>query len=285
MLVHVEHVHQGVLTFIRLASHLGDEPGELSAELEKLSLSNSQVALCCNELAASLLTVIKTAPCTTSKELSSEVQSLSHEIARAGKNLNHLLKKMRVSRKVSGRTQPQIPQISTAGRTVPTTNTDSREAVMVEQGMKGSREEREGRKKNDVLMKENVTENTRSERGILANAAMEHGRDRLTVHLDSTVKTSSSSVTDSTLEEPTASEQSSSPSGGRVSAGYQDLTTCSRLSKPLEQTVKHTEMSNATGQVISESPSNSPPHQAHPQNGYSAPNMGHMSDEEDSSII
>lgn len=283
MLIHVEHVHQGVLTFIRLTGHLGNEPGELSTELERLSLSNSQVALCCNELAASSLTVIKTAPCTTSKELSSEVQSLSHNIARAGKNLNHLLKRICASRKGSGRTQPQM---SRARKTVPTVDTESKQAVMVQEGMKGSAEEAEEWKKNDVLV-ESVAENSRSERVIQDSGAMACGRHQLSVHPDSTVKTPSSDVTNSTLEEPTASDQSSSSSaGGRVSADYQDLTTSTEQNKPLKlvsvATLKHTEMSNATGQVISESPSNSPPHQTHPQNGYSA---GHVSDEEDSSII
>ena len=284
MLVHVEHVHQAVLTFIRLASHLGNEPGELSTELEKLSLSNSQVALCCNELAASSLTVIKTAPCTTSKELSSEVQSLSHNIARAGKNVNHLLKKIHASRKGSGKTQPQM---SRATRTLPTVDADGKEAVMVQQGKKGSAEGAKKRKKNDVLMEESVAENSRSERdNILDSAAMACDRHQQSVHLDSTVKTSSSSVTNSALDEPTANDQSTSSGGDGVLADYQDLTTSTKLSKPLKvvsvATLKHTEMSNATGQVISESPSNSPPHQTHPQNGYSA---GHVSDEEDSSII
>ena len=272
MLVHVEHVHQGVLNFIRLASHLGNEPGELSTELEKLSLSNSQVALCCNELAALSLTVIKTAPCTTSKELSSEVQSLSHNIARAGKNLNHLLKRVRLSRRGSGRTQPQI---SRAERTLTTERSSSgrKEAVMVQEATKGRAGGAERRKKNDVLTKESVAENSRSE--------------RVSEHLDSTeVKTFSTSVSNSTLEEPTACDQSPPSSGSRLPADYQSLMTGIKLSKPLElvsvATPKHTEMSNATGQVISESPSNSPPHQTHPQNGCTA---GHVSDEEDSSII
>ena len=61
-------------------------------DVEKLTLCIGRVSLCCNELAASVLTVIKTSSCTTAQELSVEVQSLSHEIARAGKALNHLTK-------------------------------------------------------------------------------------------------------------------------------------------------------------------------------------------------
>lgn len=67
---------------------------EGNTNLEKLSLCNNHAALCCNELAASVLTVItKSSVCSNQQKLSSEVQTLSRDIARAGKSLNHLIKK------------------------------------------------------------------------------------------------------------------------------------------------------------------------------------------------
>ena len=82
-----------------------------TANTEKLSHCISHVALCCNELAASVLTVIKHSPCATSRELSAEVQSLSHEIAKAVKTLNHLIKKGSLTSTKSARSS-QKPQRS-----------------------------------------------------------------------------------------------------------------------------------------------------------------------------
>ena len=296
MLVHVEHVHQAILTLIHRASHLGNEPGQLSSELEKLSVSNSQVALGSNELAASLLTVIKTAPCTTGKELSNEVQSLSHDIARAGKNLNHLLKRRRVSGKGIGRIQPQIPQLNVATRTVPVEDTEKREMVTSHQGMQGLPEQRrgEGEGHHDVLNEQSGIEDCRSTGDVGGTTSMEHDRppNRLKVHVNSTVQISSSGLTSFSVEEghPRPPGELKSSCHNRTLAGDHRLTADAELSKTLEPvavtSTKYSEMSNATGQVISESPSNSPPHQTHPQNGYSAPTtVGHVSDEEDSSVI
>lgn len=51
------------------------------------------MAYSCNELAACALTVINNSPCTQAQEFTVEIQKLSHAIARAGKTLNHLIKK------------------------------------------------------------------------------------------------------------------------------------------------------------------------------------------------
>ena len=88
MLTHLQHVQQNMHD-IRQHAEITQEEKD---DVEKLTLCIGCVSLCCNELAASVLTVIKTSSCTTAQELSVEVQSLSHEIARAGKALNHLTK-------------------------------------------------------------------------------------------------------------------------------------------------------------------------------------------------
>ena len=66
---------------------------EGNVNLEKLAMCHGHIAVGCNGLAASVLTVIKNSACAAAQELSVEVQSLSHEIARAGKALNHRIKK------------------------------------------------------------------------------------------------------------------------------------------------------------------------------------------------
>ena len=66
---------------------------ELPTNVDQLTSPNAQVAHSCNELAASVLAVIKSSVSDSVQELSHEVQALSHEVARAGKNLNHLIKK------------------------------------------------------------------------------------------------------------------------------------------------------------------------------------------------
>ena len=88
MLTHLQHVQQNMHNIRQHANITQEE----KIYVEKLTLCNGRVSLCCNELAASVLTVIKTSSCTTAQELSVEVQSLSHEIARAGKALNHSAK-------------------------------------------------------------------------------------------------------------------------------------------------------------------------------------------------
>ena len=88
MLTHLQHVQQNMHN-IRQHAEITQEEKD---DVEKLTLCVGRVSLCCNELAASVLTVIKTSSCTTAQELSVEVQSLSHEIERAGKALNHLTK-------------------------------------------------------------------------------------------------------------------------------------------------------------------------------------------------
>ncbi len=64
-----------------------------STSLEDLSSSNKQVAYSCNELAALALRVIKGSPCPQTQGYVYEVQQLSHEIARAGKTVNHVIKR------------------------------------------------------------------------------------------------------------------------------------------------------------------------------------------------
>ena len=285
MLVHMEHVHRGVLNLIRLACHLGDEPGDLSSGLEKLTLSNSQVALCCNELAASLLTVIKSTLCTTSKELSKEVQSLSHEIARAGKNLNQLLKKRRSSksRKSSGsRIQPQIPQSSEDGKSVIAVNSVERERNGTESGKKRGEDELK-EKERAVKSSERLKE---EKRRTMKDASL-GPNPRKTVASERDDSALKHCKTWSSIEESLedTSDLLKSSSDGKIGVTEErDLSNSVKLSKscePLNVTgLKYSETSNATGQVISESPSNSPPHQPHPQNGFSG-----AADDEDSSVI
>lgn len=284
MLVHIEHVQQQILALIQLACHLGDESSDLTSGLERLSLSNSRVALSCNELAASLLTVVKSVPCTTSKELSGEVQSLSHDIVRAGKNLNHLLKKRRVSKRTSTRLQPQVPSQP------PTGTTHSKAMAVVEKDAEVKLvEKRKDEFENGSVFQEQceVDENQpRSDADIDSNT-----KERKSgLADDSSLKHCKTwSSIEESLEEPANSLKSFSD--GKIAAiDDRELTACVKLSKscePLTVTgLKYSEMSNATGQVISESPSNSPPHLTHPQNGIATATIGSIpDDEEDSSII
>ena len=305
MLVHVEHVHQNAHTLVQLACQLGDEPaGEMSNRLEKLSLSNGQVALCCNELAASLLTVIKSAPCAAGKELSSEVQSLSHGIARAGKNLNHLLKKRRVSRREGGgRAQPQAPPTSNpVAKSVKTDiATDSVQTRISQEASEVVNSTAvEATTKVDPKLKEEVRQAVDHSR-LMNDSAVDASIELCDVHIEPMEESISRPSKDSPIIlrdiSPKALDEDSSDmlksySDGRIPADDRGLPSTSfKLSKscdPLNITgLKYSETSNATGQVISESPSNSPPHQTHPQNGFSptAPPIGHASDEEDSSVI
>ena len=89
MLTHLQHVQENMYDIQEQAGIIQ----EGNRDLEKLSVCNGNVARCCNELAASVLTVIKSSSCAAGQELSIEVQSLSREIARAGKALNHLIKR------------------------------------------------------------------------------------------------------------------------------------------------------------------------------------------------
>ena len=273
MLVVVENVHQGTLTLVQLTTQLDSEdPGEINSKLEKLSISNSQVALCCNELAASLLTVIKSAPCATDKELSSQVQSLSHEIARAGKNVNHLLKKRGVSsssRKNSRTTQPQIMQsnvaamknavttLSTADNiskrgslTVAQRGPDLEEkATAVSVGERGSR--RKSSALRDVESRNNRTESISTvEHRSKADATPTASADTTNTECDIISNEKSSEP-----RQPTANSSSLNGSGSTAA----EMTPVKTVPPPAEETV-NVRHSNATGQVISESPTHSPPH-------------------------
>ena len=313
MLVHVEHVHQCTLTLTHLTTQLScEEPREVNSGLEKLSISNSQVALRCNELAASLLTVIKSTPCTTGKELSSQVQSLSHEIARAGKNLNHLLKKRGVSSRRSSRTpQPQILQSNVPTKsikTVPTVADNGSGSVSLTVAQVGpdldEKTTMSASRQNNVLheveSRNNGTDST------LTISTVEH-RSKA----DTTPATSADTTN---MERDTSSENSSEPSESIAKSSNCNPTTNNMGAidisdvivaegtpvKTIEETV-NVRHSNATGQVISESPTHSPPHHTTSScttsNGFSAtaiasvPGAAAMatvaaaSDEEDSSVI
>lgn len=289
MLVLVEHVHQGTLTLTHITTQLGSEdPGEINSKLEKLSMSNSQVALCCNELAASLLTVIKSAPCATGKELSSQVQSLSHEIARAGKNVNHLLKKRGVSsssRKSSRSTQPQIMQ-SNMATTKSTTvnistveNSSKRSSLAVaqmgpdseEKATAVSVEERGSRRKSnalhDVESRNNRTELISTvEHRSKADATPTASANTTNTERDKSSENPSEPsqlTTNFSNSTPTASQN-----GGSIAA---EVTPVKPVPPPAEETV-NVRHSNATGQVISESPTHSPPHHTNTvaSNGFSS---------------
>ena len=281
MLVLVEHVHQGTLTLTQLASHLGreeDDPGEINNKLEKLSMSNSQVALCCNELAASLLTVIKSAPCVTGKELSSQVQSLSHEIARAGKNVNHLLKKRGVStgssRRNSRATNAPLTQVmqSNAAMTKSTTSASTVEESRKRGSLAGVQTLDE--KPTGVLVGERT-----SRRKSSAPPAVESRNYRIeststgisTVvehrsNADTTPTISAGDVTDLERDEPSEKSSESTPNcsnsapvTGQNGNSIAARGTPTKTTPPSEETVS-VRHSNATGQVISDSPTHSPPH-------------------------
>jgi hypothetical protein len=261
MLVVVEHIHQGTLTLTHLTSQLGNEedPGEINSRLEKISMSNSQVALRCNELAASLLTVIKSAPCATSKELSSQVQSLSHDIARAGKNVNHLLKKRGVASSSSRRNSRAAtqPPLSNTAATITTSNVsaaveNSRKRVSLPgpqagRGLdeKASVEERGPRRKSNVIH-EGESRNSGTES--ISTAITEHRTNA-----------------DTDLERDRTSEKlsESTPNSTRPVTAGQNGDSSALREMPAKTTteeavsVRH---SNATGQVISDSPTHSPPH-------------------------
>lgn len=289
MLVHLEHVHQGTLTLLQLASQLGDEAGKLTSRLEKLFISNSHVALCCNELAASLLTVIKSTPCTTSKELSSEVQSLSHEIARAGKNLNHLLKKQGVSRRASSRAQPQLPR-SKSPNSVAVPDTGSRGALTVKSEPELREKKTEEGTESDPVEEEHKIEN-------IVGDIVEQTKPCKTpaepVDSPQTCESENSIGDDDSCG--TSVEQSgllNSGGSGMTQAESSDLSNnyvrgkLHRTGAPLTGVgVRHSEMSNATGQVIPESPTNSPLHQTCSQNGFAVATVDSVSDDEDSSVI
>lgn len=98
MLIHLEQVDCNTHSLSKhLLKHSRENHDEKSAShkssMDKLSISNGRVILSCNEFAASVLSVITSSPCCDSAQsFSMEVQSLLHEVARAGKTLNHLLK-------------------------------------------------------------------------------------------------------------------------------------------------------------------------------------------------
>ena len=90
LLAHLQQIDKSVHTISDRAKELAEET---DISLDKLSSSNGQVAYGCNELAACALTVIKNSPCNQTQEFTTEIQRLSHTIARAGKSVNHLIKK------------------------------------------------------------------------------------------------------------------------------------------------------------------------------------------------
>ena len=302
MLVVVEHVHQGTLTLIQLTSQLGNEedPGEINSKLEKLSLSNSQVALRCNELAASLLTVIKSALCATSKELSSQVQSLSHDIARAGKNVNHLLKKRGVASSSSRRNsraaaQPPLSNTATATKittamNVPAAVENSRRRVSLtgpQAGGHGFDEkvsvgERGSRRKSNVPHNGESRNNGTESISTISTAAEHRSNTDSTPTISpgttttdlerdrSSEKTSESTPNGPSSTPPVAPSHNGDSSSGRGMPAKTSppAKTAPPLTTEEAVSVRH---SNATGQVISDSPTHSPPHHTSSQ---SAPPAG-----------
>jgi hypothetical protein len=272
MLVVVEHVHQGTLTLTHLTSQLGSEedPGEINNRLEKISMSNSQVALRCNELAASLLTVIKSAPCATGKELSSQVQSLSHDIARAGKNVNHLLKKRGVASSSSRRTSRAAtqPPLSNTAAAITTSNVsaaveNSRKRVSLPgpqagHGLdeKASVGERGPRRKSNVIH-ERESRNIGTES--ISTAITEHRSNTDTTRTLSAGNTTIDLERDRTSEKPSESTPNSTTP---VTASQNGNSSAVREvpAKTTTEEAVSVRHSNATGQVISDSPTHSPPH-------------------------
>ena len=273
MLVIVEHVHQNTLTLTQLTTQLGNEedPGEINSRLEKLSVSNSQVALSCNELAASLLTVIKSAPCTTSKELSSQVQSLSHDIARAGKNVNHILKKRGVASSSSRRSSRTAAQPNTAVATKITTATNvpavenSRKRVSLmgpQAGGSGFDEqasvgERGSRRKSNVPHEGESRNNGTESIATISTATSNTALGTTTTDLER--DRSSEKTSESTQNGPSSTPPAAASHNGDSNAGRESplAKTAPPLTTEEAVSVRH---SNATGQVISDSPTHSPPH-------------------------
>ena len=274
MLVVIEHVHQGTLTLTQLTSQLGsgEDPCEMNSKLEKLSMSNSQVALSCNELAASLLTVIKSVPCATGKELSSQVQSLSHEIARAGKNVNHLLKKRGVSsssRRNSRAAQPQIMQSNTAAmKDVSALENNGNRGSLVG-GAPGSEEKATGVSERGSRRKSNINVphgNDATESTSAISTVVEHRLKSDTIPTISVVNTIALERDKSCEKssEAVSNFSSSAPVSGQSGDSVATRETPAKMAPPTEETmnVRH---SNATGQVISDSPTHSPPHHTNAQ--------------------
>ena len=92
LLSHIGQVEKSVET---ITTHITPflQTDTTSTSLDDLSSSNKQVAYSCNELAALSLRVIKGSPCPQTQGYVYEVQQLSHEIARAGKTVNHVIKR------------------------------------------------------------------------------------------------------------------------------------------------------------------------------------------------
>ena len=62
-------------------------------DCDQLKHCNTDTAGTCTQLAASVLNVIKSSGCQQDNILTGDIQTLSREIMRAGKNLNHAAKK------------------------------------------------------------------------------------------------------------------------------------------------------------------------------------------------
>lgn len=215
------------------------------------------MALCCNELAASLLTVIKSAQCPTGKELSSQVQSLSHNIARAGKSVNHLLKKRGVSTSRRSSRTPHPPLNAVAVKLAATavdcaerrdSLTVAHEKTVADEKVSVSVEEVGP----SVEVHDSQSRNSATDPAATISTA-EHGSADHEANTSIVSAKATKTESDRTLSEQSAER----------STVTEDTIVDGRAGKtatPTEETVS-VRHSNATGQVISESPTHSPPHQ------------------------
>lgn len=111
LLSHLTQVEQSVTSLSAACVVTQSDP----INLDNVSSGNKQMAYSCHELAALALRVISGSPSSLSTQgYVVEVQQLSHEIARAGKTVNHITKKGldnigRLRRKEITKTQKSKP--------------------------------------------------------------------------------------------------------------------------------------------------------------------------------
>lgn len=92
----LNHVTEMLTLACNVMSHvtkLCDTAGTQRIDCDQLKHCNTETAGTCTQLAAAVLNVIKSSGCQQGDILTGNIQTLSREIMRAGKNLNHAAKK------------------------------------------------------------------------------------------------------------------------------------------------------------------------------------------------
>jgi len=92
----LKHVTEMLVLAYQVLSHISklcDTASTQRIDCDQLKHCNTETAGTCTQLAASVLNVIKSSGCQQGDILTGNIQTLSREIMRAGKNLNHAAKK------------------------------------------------------------------------------------------------------------------------------------------------------------------------------------------------